>query len=88
MNRTTISLIELFNRFPDQESARSLHGGAAVARRYGVLALRGSRTHSRAQGRILPLQRLPGRLHRSHRHRHGAFPYPASEVALAECTCW
>ena len=85
MNRTTISLIELFNRFPDQEAARSY----MEAQRWpeGTVCphcAETERIHNR--GWLLPLQRLPGGLHRAHWHYHGAFPCCRS--GSMECTCW
>ena len=61
MSKSTISTFQLFERFPDKESARVYFESAAVAGWPRLPGLQGSGADHRQEGRLLPLQRLSAR---------------------------
>ena len=84
MSKSTISTFELFEMFPDQETARVYLEGRLWPNgpRCPVCGL-GERDH-RTQGRLLSLQSMQGRLHGAHRNDIRALARSVAQVGLRD----
>ena len=84
MSKSTISTFQLFEMFPDQETARVYLEGRLWPNGAALPGLRPRRAHHGAQGRLLPLQPVQGGLHGPHRHDFRAVARSAAQVDLRD----